>query len=229
MRSLSATIAAHLAARTGLHACLLVWIQAKDRDTGTPETIGFWTGEDHQQFVVDGQSRLYYGAGGLISTPPLVNEVGLKVRSHRLTFSPLAPEVAQAIRGYEPRLAPVWMHLAYFWPDTGQLVDAPVRVFRGRIEKATITTPAIGQKATCEVSLIGAATALTRPLATKKSDNALRARAPADRIRRYIDVSGQVETSWGEKRGTGPATMSPPRKTDPRGSDPRSREETLGR
>lgn len=210
MRSMSPAIMTHLAARQGLHACLLVWISARNRDSGAMETIGFWTGADHQEFTINGQTRLYYGAGAPMEIPALITDIGLDVRTHRMTFSPLAPEVAQAIRGYDPRLAPIEMHRAYFWPDSHELVDAPERVFKGRIEKAPITTPAVGGQATCELSMVSSAHALTRTLALKKSDNALRERAPDDGFRRHIDVTGQVETAWGEKRSTGPAPKVDP-------------------
>jgi len=137
-------------------------------------------------------------------------QTGLVVRMQRLTLSPLSPEVAQMLRGYDPRLAPVEIHRALFYPESRELVAEPRRVFKGWIDQAPITTPAIGGAAMAEVSLASAARALTIPLAAKKSDETQRRRG-GDRFRRYADVSGQVEVWWGEARAnptpTPPATV----------------------
>jgi hypothetical protein len=137
-------------------------------------------------------------------------QTGLVVRMQRLTLSPLSPEVAQMLRGYDPRLAPVEIHRALFYPESRELVAEPRRVFKGWIDQAPITTPEIGGAAMAEVSLASAARALTIPLAAKKSDETQRRRGD-DRFRRYADVSGQVEVWWGEARAnptpTPPATV----------------------
>lgn len=205
MRTLDSAILAALQARTGLLARLLIWIVARDRSTGDDTPVGFWTGDDQQSFTIGGESRTYYGAGALISTPPLQAEVGLKVRSHRVTFSPLAPEVEQVIRGYDPRLAPSQMHVAYFDPDTHNLLAEPVRIFRGFVNTVSVTTPGVGGEASVEVEFLSSAHALTRKLALKKSDESLRRRAPTDGFRKYTTVTGAVQCLWGERRAAAPA------------------------
>ncbi len=205
MRTLPSPVLARLAAREGLVARVLVWIEARHRDTLMPAALGLWSGEDHQDFVVGGATRTYYGAGTLLSMPPLTAEVGLKVRSHRLSLSPLAPEVVQVMRGYDPRLAPVDIHVAHFDPGTGNLLAPPARVFRGVLNTVSVDTPAEGGEARIEVELLSAAQSLTRSLALKKSDESLRARSPDDAFRQYIAVTGAVEAVWGEARAQSPS------------------------
>jgi hypothetical protein len=200
MRLLDPAICAQLAARNGLNARLLAFITARDRSTGDPVSIGFWTGEDHQTFVINGDARTYYGAGTLLSMPPLQSEVGLRVRSHRIVFSPLAPEVQQAIRGYDPRLAPTELHVAYFDLQSQALIADPVRVFKGFIDTVKIVTPPVGGSAEVQVDLMSSAHALTRVLALKKSHESLIARAPTDQFRSYTSVTGAVTCVWGEKK-----------------------------
>ena len=205
MRALASPVLARLAAREGICARVLLWVNARERDNGAEACLGLWSGEDHAVFVIGGESRSYFGAGGLISMPPLTSEVGLNVRSHRLVLSPLAPEVSQLIRGYDPRLAPVEIHVASFDPATGALLAEPARVFRGVINTVTVETPPEGGEARVELELLSAAQALTRTLALKKSAETLRLRAPADAFRQYIAVTGAVETVWGEARATRPS------------------------
>lgn len=205
MRSLDAAVTAQFATREGLNARLLFWVIAKDRGTGDPTPVGFWTGDDHQDFTIGGDTRTYYGAGALLSMPALKFEVGLKVRSHRISFSPLAPEVEQALSGYDPRLAPVELHVAYFDPLTTALLAEPNRVFKGFVNTIKYTTPPVGGGAEVEVELLSSAHSLTRSLALKKSHESLIARSPTDNFRQYTTVTGAVECVWGEKKAVAPA------------------------
>ena len=199
MQSFTETELAYLASGA-IMARRLLWITARNRTTGAAETLGLWDGDDHQDFVIGGQTRTYFGAGGLIGFEPLVAQVGLAVRVHTAHLSPLTPEVAQVLRGYEPRLAPVEIHRALFWPDSHNLVATPRRVFKGQIDHVQITTPEIGGTAVAEVQMVSVAASLTRSLALKKSDEAQKRRS-GDRFRRYSDVSGAVDVWWGEERG----------------------------
>ncbi|MFE3839657.1 hypothetical protein ABNX41_21770, partial [Rhodobacteraceae bacterium PA1-206B] len=71
MRTLPAAVAAHLAARKPLLVHQLLWISARNRTSGAVETLGLWTGEDHQSITVGGQSRTYYGAGAVLGIDPV--------------------------------------------------------------------------------------------------------------------------------------------------------------
>lgn len=51
MRSLAPEILTLLQRRQGLLTHVLLWITAQNRSTGAPESIGLWTGADHQDFV----------------------------------------------------------------------------------------------------------------------------------------------------------------------------------
>jgi len=207
MRFLSPDVLSHLSARGGQNAALLAWFEAKSYATGDVETIGFWTGADDQGFNVEGQNRAYLGAGGLIKIPPLVAEAGLNVRTTRLTFSGLAPEVHQAVQGYRINRAPCQLHIAYFHPVTQALIGIE-RVFKGRVAGASHRRAAAGGESTWEVSLRSSAVFLTISSPLKKSAAALQARAPGDRLRRYTDISGAVETVWGELRAAAPSPVT---------------------
>ena len=201
MRNLPVAVADHLAARRTIMTEILIWLGGKDRTSGALEHIGLWTGVDHQQIAIEGQARTYYGAGGLIGMEPVTQRAGLEVRQHRVSVSPLAPEVVEALRVYDPRLAPVEIHEWHFSPGTQAPLADPIRIFKGNIIAAPITTPAEGGEATCEITVVSAAWALTRSLTLKRSHAALTARNPGDGFRRYGDISGAVDTAWGERIG----------------------------
>lgn len=192
-------VSAHLAARKPLLSHVLLWIGARDRATNATEYVGIWTGADHQVIAVDGQAREYHGAGALVSMEPIAQRAGLEVRQHRVVLSPLAPAAVEAMRLYDPRLAPVQIHEWYLDPDTMNALADPIRIFKGHIVAAPVNTPAEGGEATMEITMVSAAWELTRALPLKRSQAALLARSPGDNFRRYGDISGSVETAWGER------------------------------
>ena len=69
--------AAHLANTTATVARLLVWIVAKDRDTGDPFEVGYWSGIDHETFTINGA--------------PLKGTGGLGRPKHQGLFAPASP------------------------------------------------------------------------------------------------------------------------------------------
>ncbi|SDW78432.1 hypothetical protein [Roseicitreum antarcticum] len=203
-QDISATEIAYNAARAGQARHTLVYIWGRNRETGQIESIGFWTGDDHQSFVIDGETRTYFGAGAAIDIDDITGGVGLAVRYVTARLA-VVPEVAQAIRGYDPKLAPVEMHSAVFSLETNALVSEPRRIFKGEINEAPTPTPAIGGEAVFEIRCASSARALTRTLALKRSDAELRRRNPNDRFREYVSTSGIREVPWGEQptRGAG--------------------------
>lgn len=178
---------------------VLVWIEARNRDTGATEASGLWTGPEARQFTVGGVARTYHGAGQMLSVPTLTARAGVGVQMHRLGLSALSDEVEQIMRGYDPRLAPVEIHVARLDPQSDALLGID-RVYRGSIDQAPIVTPAKGgSDGGVSVSLASAARSLTRPLTLKKTDESQRARSD-DRFFRFAEVAGKVERFWGTKR-----------------------------
>ena len=136
---------AFLAGRPGIRARWLIWIEAKNRLTGAEQTQGFWTGDDDATFTIGGQSRDYFGAGGFIALRELTYEAGTNVQMQRLTMGPVTEEVKQALRTYEPRLAPVEVHLALFDTTTNALIGTP-RAFTGWIDDAHSASEEVRQR-----------------------------------------------------------------------------------
>lgn len=185
---------------------MLVWISARNRSTDATETAGFWTGGEDRAFTVEGASRSYFGVGHVLEVPPIKTRAGLIVQMQELQLAGNSPEVEAVMRGYDPRLAPIEIHVARFDPDTGALLGID-RAFRGVLDKAPRQIPAKGQSGEAwSLSLASGMRSLTRSLTIKRSDASQRARAlPSggeDRFFRYADVAGRVERYWGMERVT---------------------------
>jgi len=196
MREYGTDIETHLASTSGVMVRSLVWIEAKNRDTGATETAGFWNGLDERAFTIGGVSRTYTGAGTLLQVSPITGEVGLNVRMHQLGLSRIPPEVAELIHLYDARLAPIEVHQVYFDPEKGVTIGDPVRVLKGWVDEMPIPTPEAGGTSTVTVTVASAARALTKTLTIKKSDEAQRRIDRTDRGREYAAVSGAVGVFW---------------------------------
>jgi len=188
----------HLATRGGVASRWLFWVSARNRSTGLPETAGFWTGGDTRSFTVEGEPRVYMGAGGLVGLQPLTYESGSVVRIQTLQVSPVKPDVEQMFRGHDMRLAPVEIHLMVLDPDT--LVPISInRAFRGRVDTLKVITPDVGGVARMDVNLASVSRRMTKKSSAKKS-HATQFLRSNDAFRRYGDVSGAVPVWWGETK-----------------------------
>jgi hypothetical protein len=197
MRSYDTATATYFASSPGIVARILFWAQARNRLTSAVENVGLWNGAQMRNFTIGGTDRDYYAAAGL-KRIEMAMQAGLTVRMSQLILSPVSLEVTNLIRAYDARFAPFEIHRALFTTDTGALVAEPHRVFKGFIDEVQIKTPKEGEEAQVVLSLASTARQLTRTLALMQSDETQRRRS-GDRFRRYADVSGSVETPWGEK------------------------------
>ena len=200
MRILDPTSAAYLAARSGVASRHMVHVLARNRATGAREALGLWQGDDHLSLTLGGEARTYYGAGALVGVEPIRSGIGLEVRMLQLVLAPMTPEVAQLLRGYDARLAPVELHRALLSLETGQLIADPIRVFRGWIDEVRIRTGEVGGTGEATVTLASAARGLTRALTLTRSEAEMRRRSAGDAFRQYTDIAGEVGVWWGETR-----------------------------
>lgn len=199
MRDFPIEVRNKLSDRQGIIPRVLWWVKARNRSTGDIEQIGFWNGDDHQTFVIDGQSRLYYGAGNILGFGQQTLEAALHIRTLTVSTTAISPEVQLALRGYQTRYAPTEIHLAIFDTDTNNLVAPPVRMFKGWINKLKIKTPKVNGQGNASIELVGHTRLLTKMLAAKRSDQNQKLRNPSDTFFRDVAMTGTVITPWGEK------------------------------
>lgn len=196
MRTISGTLSTYLSGADGIEARVLFWIAAKNRSTGAAVNFGFWNGDDDQVFTIGGVARTYYGAGDLALPDPITYSAGLSINTYELSLSPLSENVQAALRTYDPRLAPVEIHRAFFNTSTKVLMEEPMRVFKGQVDQVPIGTPEVNGEATAKINMSSSAVFLTKRLTQTKSESMQRLRSD-DRFFRWTDISGQVSVSWG--------------------------------
>ncbi|MCU0826660.1 MAG: hypothetical protein MUE52_04480 [Tabrizicola sp.] len=202
MRSYDAPTLAALQTRSAVVVRILIWVAARNRTTGDPETLGLWTGAYDRDFTINGGTRAYAGAGGIMEIPPIKYQSGLGVRMQRMVLSPISTVVADLIRTYDSRFAPIEIHRALFSPLDGSLVAEPHRLWKGFVDEVEVKETGTPGEATCEVVAASSARLLTRTLTLKASDATQQLRG-GDRFRKYADVSGKVDVWWGEMKGGG--------------------------
>lgn len=197
MRSYTAAEQAYLQNRAaGKVVKGLIWFSARNRGTNAIETIGLWTGDDDQSFVIEGETRVYFGAGQIIGIDPIGMSVGLVVRSQRIRLVSFSAQVRQMIQEYDVGLAEVEIHRALFHADTRALVAAPHRIWKGFVDKAPLPTAPIDGDEPAEITLVSAARALTKGLTLTNSDSVQRQRG-GDRFLKYATIAGVVRSPWG--------------------------------
>lgn len=198
MRFYSAEALAYLQGRDGIEVHDLIWIVARDRESGDPAPLGLWTGGRELALEIAGDPRVYVGAGTFLSRDPIRAGLGVRVRYLSVELSSITPEAAEAIRLYDSRRARVEMHRALFDPLSRLLVEEPHRIWSGEVDGLGVST---GAQAVARVDLASSARRLTGRLPLFRSDAAMRLRSGGgDGFRKYADISGATPVWWGERR-----------------------------
>lgn len=189
-----------------------IWLIARNRTTGAAESLGFWTGDDHRNFTIGGQTRLYFGAGAVAQVPQVRAGIGLRVQYHRIKLPPFTEEVRQALRVYDARGAAVEVHQVAMDPLTGRPLGLR-RMIKGVLNGAPETRGGKGQQAFVELVIASSARALTRKPPLMRSAAALALRNPNDKFRDDVEQAGERIVPWGRaaSNGTAPARPAPTR------------------
>lgn len=199
MRTISGPLQTYLA-ESGVVMQAMIWISPRDRTTNALVPMGFWTGDDHETITVEGESRLYYGAGNLIDfDDPIVYRTGLDVGSWRFSMTDLTAEFDALFRQYDLRLAPIEVHRGAYNVQSRVLIEAPHRLLKGWVETAPLEEAEEGGESSCTINCVTSAMGLTKSLALNKSDAFQRTKTD-DRFNRYAAVSGAVSVKWGVKK-----------------------------
>lgn len=196
MRVFGANNNALLAARGLVKSRLLIWISALNRGTNAIETIGFWNGDDHQDFTINAVNRTYYAAGNILGFGQYTVQEGLQIRTWEVKFTNLTSEILTAVYTYDARMAPVEVHQIFLDPDTDDMLDAPEEIFVGSINKLTPVRAPIGSPSSITMELVSNARDLTRRLPHKYSHESQVLRSN-DQFFQYSSVTRAVQVFWG--------------------------------
>ncbi|PYE80810.1 hypothetical protein [Pseudoroseicyclus aestuarii] len=188
---------AHLAARKAIAPRRLLWLKIKTL-AGAPFSVGFWTGDQDDTFVVEGESRTYYGAQGGLALPEARSKVGTGIRSSEAKLM-VTPEAEAVLRGYNTRFGTAEVHTALYDPE-GEVLLGIRRDLRVSIDGSPISTPAIdGGDASMGLRLVSSARRGTLTRNGKKSDQSQQERHPGDRFRRFGDLGDTASDAWGKR------------------------------
>ncbi|MGV0909266.1 hypothetical protein [Martelella sp. FOR1707] len=204
MKSVSAAfIAALVGAREkGLVARSLVYVTARDRATGVPVSLGFWTGgEDLDIDVIDGSSggivtRTYLGDVNL-EVPEIPRVSDMTIQTVDIELSQIAAAVQQLVRGWDARLASVEVHQLLIDPATGQAAGPAEVTFLGIVDGEPVETPAAGEEGGITLHLISAAIAMLARTNPLKSSYEGQKRRQDDQWGRYSGVVENWDIPWG--------------------------------
>lgn len=175
-----------------------IWFSAKNREDGQIEESGLWSGEGPITVTVNGQSRTYSGAGGLIGIQGLTSAAGTNIQSQTISLTALDSNVFTLLRVYEPKNAKADIAMGLFNPETETLIGI-VPVFDGFVDTMNINSSETD--ASVSVSLVSSLRNASRPLYAKQSHEAQLQRDPTDMGREYSSISGQTKIWWGIKTG----------------------------
>lgn len=216
MRAISTANQTALAQRA-LVARDFLWFVARDRETGEPVPVGFWSDIENVSSVpvIDPDTlvtvtRSYYGAGGLISIDDIPAVSTIQVQDVHIRMSQLDEQVAAAIRGYDTKQARVEIHRGLFDPISRDLVAPAIVRFVGFVNLIEIHTPEEGGDGYVDVTCVSHTQELTRSNPATRSHADQQTRQAGDDF--FIDaaVVGDWEFSWGEEKGVKKVPTRPP-------------------
>jgi hypothetical protein len=189
----------------------LVWITAKTRvvPPAVPAlvSIGFWDDVGTRSLaVIDALTgatvtRSFVGAGSLLSVDDVVSTAELTVQELSVMMSGIDATVANAVRGYDARLAPVQVYRLLLDPASGNVI-APARCrFVGIVDSLSINDPPPNGTGVVTLRCVSQMRELTRanPDMTSDDSQKLRAELPAttDRFYEYSNAVTKWVIAWG--------------------------------
>lgn len=180
-----------------VHINWLIYVWSRNRTTQALEASGIWTGGISRQIVVQGQTRVYHGAGNIIDMSQMSYMAGVtSIQPQTIDLNALTPEVEAMMRGYEAKQASIEIHRWYHDPRvrSGGVIE---RAIKGKIDDLKFKRPPIeeGRSATeliCSVTIMTAARMGTRTLALKKSDATQKMTNATDNGRKYSSAKAKV-------------------------------------
>jgi len=197
-------------AQRALVARDFIWITARERDTGDPVSVGFWSDLENVSgvFVIDPDTglpvtRSYYGAGGLIEIDGIPAVSTIEVQDVNIRMSQLDEMVQQAVRLYDIKQARVQIHRGLFDPESRDLVAPAIVRFVGFVNLVQINTPSEGNDGGVVLTCVSHTQELLRSNpATRSHEDQKANRSATDNFFVDASVAFEWEFDWGAVRGT---------------------------
>jgi hypothetical protein len=183
-----------------------LWITARNRSTGSPEVVGFWSDVGNVAVEVNSPlvgvvTRSFYGSGTLISIDAIAFVANLTVQDVKIRMSQLDDIVAQAVRDYDCKQAKVEIYRGFFDPSTRGLVSPATCLWMGFIDDISIDTPAEGEDGAVVLRCVSHTQEMFRSNPDTRSHESQQVRHPGDTFYADTDVVGDWEHFWGKTKG----------------------------
>ncbi len=189
---------------TGIDSRTFVYIHAKNRDNGLPQPIGIWTGERAITVSVKSgitgtnESRTY--VGGEAMDPPEITETSdLSIQTLSLTLNHISGLSQLLVREEDVRNCLIEIHMAASRPSSPVLVDQPILVYVGIIDRAPINTPAAGGEGSIQLICVTQNIAMLERLNHSKSSYEEMRDRDGDEWGLYSNSVESWTVPWGTK------------------------------
>lgn len=174
----------------------------KDRDTGDPVELCYWTGDRSLEIDVisgatgEAETRTFFG-GVNLTIGNIPRTADLTIQTIDITMSGVAPACQALVRTYDARLAKTELHIGLFDPRTRLPVADPGIEFLGEIDEAPIETGAAGGESTIQLKIRSdAISMLTRTNPRKRSYEGQKRRSN-DQFGKYANSVKTWQVPWG--------------------------------
>ncbi|WP_440410611.1 hypothetical protein [Neorhizobium petrolearium] len=206
MRNQPAALTAALAnvPATGVSSRKAAWIVAKNRETGAPEEVGLWTGDDDANLtVIRGAdnvtvTRPYLGGGNLLKVSDIPRVSDLTAQTVTIDLSQIADAVQLLLRTYDVHRAQVEIHEIVLSPETGQPVAPDLPIFLGMVDGAPIKTPRVGEQGRATLKCVSEMMMMLRRTNPEKASYEAQLLRDGDEWNLYAGVVETWELSWGQ-------------------------------
>ena len=205
-RNISAENAAALAARRLVPRDFL-WLVARDRATGNPQTVGFWSdvGDVSAQVINPDtgavNTRTWYGSGTLIAIDAIPMVSNITVQPVTIVMNQIDELVNQAVRLYDCKQARAEIFRGLLDPDTRKLVAPAFCRFVGFVDEVEIRTPPESDAGSVTLTCNSHTQELMRFNPDTRSDASQRLRSATDNFFQDASTVGEWEFFWGRKNG----------------------------
>ncbi|WP_306130994.1 hypothetical protein [Roseovarius sp. MMSF_3350] len=181
----------------------MVSFTVRDSDTGDPVTRHYWSDVGQASLNVINptsqlvETRVFKGAGGLISVSDIPQVSNLTVQPVMIEISHLA-DTAQLVRELDAKQGRVEIFRGVFAVDS-LLQIAPARArFIGFIDEADVEESTETEPGKITLNCVSHLQEITRFNPATRSNAYQQRRAPGDDFRKHVAVVGTWEQRWGE-------------------------------
>lgn len=187
-----------------------LWLAARNRNNGAPVTEGLWSDVGNVTAEVVNpdnglpETRVWYGAGSLVSIDDIPLVANLSVQNVTIRMSQVHAEVERIVRDYDCRQARVEIYRGLFNPETRLMVAPAECRFVGFVDKIELKTPSENEEGAVTMTCASHTQEFTRSNPETRSHASQVLRDPNDTFYKDAATVEDWEVWWGSEKGKVP-------------------------